>query len=78
MTVARALPFCGYGGFRFCLCTGRPSRAAIRLAHGHGSDVPILENRHDDKQLRLTIIDELDFEPSVEAAHIGVAVKTAW
>ncbi|SFI05180.1 Osmotically-inducible protein OsmY, contains BON domain [Bosea sp. OK403] len=28
-----------------------------------------------DKQLRLTIIDELDFEPSIEAAHIGVAVE---
>lgn len=27
-----------------------------------------------DKQLRLAIIDELDFEPSIDAAHIGVAV----
>jgi osmotically-inducible protein OsmY len=29
----------------------------------------------DDKTLRQNIIDELDFEPSVEAAHIGVAVE---
>lgn len=28
-----------------------------------------------DKNLRLTIIDELDFEPSVDSAHIGVAVE---
>lgn len=27
-----------------------------------------------DKELRLDIIDELDFEPSIDAAHIGVAV----
>jgi hypothetical protein len=29
----------------------------------------------DDKTLRQNIIDELEFEPSVEAAHIGVAVE---
>jgi len=27
-----------------------------------------------DKLIRENVIDELDFEPSVEAAHIGVAV----
>lgn len=27
-----------------------------------------------DKLIRQNVIDELDFEPSVEAAHIGVAV----
>ncbi len=30
----------------------------------------------DDKILRQNIIDELDFEPSINAAHIGVAVET--
>jgi len=29
----------------------------------------------DDKTLRQHIIDELEFEPSIEAAHIGVAVE---
>ncbi|MBV8568333.1 MAG: BON domain-containing protein [Methylobacteriaceae bacterium] len=29
----------------------------------------------DDKTLRQMVIDELDFEPSVDAAHIGVAVE---
>ena len=29
----------------------------------------------DDKTLRQIIIDELDFEPSIDAAHIGVAVE---
>ena len=29
----------------------------------------------DDKTLRQIIIDELDSEPSVDAAHIGVAVE---
>jgi osmotically-inducible protein OsmY len=29
----------------------------------------------DDKTLRQNIIDELEFEPSIEAAHIGVAVE---
>ena len=28
-----------------------------------------------DKQLRQDILDELDFEPSVAATHIGVAVE---
>ena len=28
-----------------------------------------------DLTLRQTVLDELDFEPSVDAAHIGVAVK---
>lgn len=28
-----------------------------------------------DKSLRLTVVDELDFEPSVDSAHIGVAVE---
>jgi osmotically-inducible protein OsmY len=29
----------------------------------------------DDKALRQNIIDELDFEPSINAANIGVAVE---
>jgi osmotically-inducible protein OsmY len=29
----------------------------------------------DDKTLRQSIIDELDFEPSIDAAHIGIAVE---
>ena len=29
----------------------------------------------DDKILRQSIIDELDFEPRIDAAHIGVAVE---
>lgn len=29
----------------------------------------------DDKELRQNIIDELDFEPSINAAHIGIAVE---
>jgi osmotically-inducible protein OsmY len=29
----------------------------------------------DDKTLRQFIIDELDFEPSIDAANIGVAVE---
>jgi osmotically-inducible protein OsmY len=32
------------------------------------------ERKMNDKQLRQNILDELDFEPSVHAAHIGVAV----
>ena len=31
----------------------------------------------DDKILRQCIIDELDFEPSIDAANIGVAVEKA-
>jgi osmotically-inducible protein OsmY len=34
-----------------------------------------MENDMSDKDLRQYIIDELDFEPSVDAAHIGVAVE---
>jgi len=30
----------------------------------------------DDKTLRQIIIDELDFEPSIDAAHIGIAVES--
>ena len=30
----------------------------------------------EDKTLRQTIIDELDYEPSIDAAHIGVAVDS--
>ena len=31
----------------------------------------------DDKTLRLLIINQLDFEPSIDAVHIGVASKAA-
>jgi osmotically-inducible protein OsmY len=36
--------------------------------------VCMMEEEMTDKQLRLDIIDELDFEPSIDAADIGVAV----
>lgn len=36
-----------------------------------------VEEEMTDKQLRLDIIDELDFEPSIDAADIGVAVDQA-
>jgi osmotically-inducible protein OsmY len=39
--------------------------------------VCMMEEEMTDKQLRLDIIDELDFEPSIDAADIGVAVDQA-
>src|ERR1700761_1585119 len=41
----------------------------------HSSNVISLEKTMNDIPLRQNIIDELEFEPAVNAAHIGVAVE---